>query len=108
MKRREFIALVGGTVAWPHSLLAQGARGAKPFRIVTLPDIQPSSMHDVFIDAMRQLDWIEGRDFVLVMSGFQWGVMDGLNDVVRRLIALLSASRAWNFCVIFSALSPIA
>jgi len=87
MRRREFIALIGGTAACPLSLLAQGVRGAKPFRIVTLPDFNPPSIRDVFIDAMRQLGWIEGRDFVVVMSGFQWGAMDGLDDVVRWLIA---------------------
>jgi putative tryptophan/tyrosine transport system substrate-binding protein len=86
MRRREFITLIGGSAAWPHSLLAQGARGAKPCRIVTLPDIHPS-VRDVFIDALRQLDWIEGRDFVVIMSGFQWGAMDGIDDVVRGLVA---------------------
>jgi putative tryptophan/tyrosine transport system substrate-binding protein len=86
MKRRAFIALLGAAAARPHSLLAQGARGAKPFRIVTLPDIHPS-IHHVFLDAMREVGWIEGRDFIVVPSGFQWGVMTGIDEAVQRLVA---------------------
>ena len=88
MRRREFIAAIRGVAVftWSCSLAAQPKVRDKPFRIVTLPDIHPT-VRDVFLEAMHESDRMEGRDFVQVMSGFQWGVMDGLASVVRRLIA---------------------
>jgi putative tryptophan/tyrosine transport system substrate-binding protein len=84
--RRQFLALLGGAGAtWPCSLLAQD-QPEKPRRIVTLPDIHPSMYH-VFSDAMREPGWMEGRDFIVVASGYEWGVMKGIDETVQRLIA---------------------
>jgi hypothetical protein len=44
----------------------------KPFRIATFPDVTPVT-RDWIIDAMRELGWIEERDFLIVPSEFQIG-----------------------------------
>lgn len=88
MRRRELLAAIGSVTAftWPCSLIGQLRVRDQLLRIVTLPDIPPT-IRGAFLDAMRELGWIEGRDFVVVTSGFQWGALDGIDDVVRRLTA---------------------
>jgi putative ABC transport system substrate-binding protein len=69
MKRREFIAFVGGVLAaWPLRANAQPAKG--PPRIGLLPFGSPSnpddlSLVDAFRTGLRQAGLIEGRDMVL-------------------------------------------
>jgi len=87
MRRRQFFAVLGGAAAArPFYSMAQVMQREKPFRIVTLPDIHPS-LHHLFSTAMREAGWIEGRDFVVVISGFQWGVMSGIDATLQRLVA---------------------
>ena len=62
MKRREFIALVGGAAAWPLAAHAQQVR-----RIGVLMGI-PESDRDAHFgvaalkEELRKLGWIEGRN----------------------------------------------
>ena len=69
MRRREFIALLGGTaVAWPLGANAQQTKG--PTRIGLLPFGAPSnaydkSLVDAFRSGLRQAGLIEDRDIVL-------------------------------------------
>jgi putative ABC transport system substrate-binding protein len=58
---------------------------AKPFRIATFPDVTPVT-RDWFIDAMRDLGWIEERNFVIVPSEFQIGNA-GVDEAARRVVA---------------------
>ena len=68
MRRREFITLLGSTVAWPLGVRAQPAK--RPIRIGLLPFGSPSNVYDqslvdAFRSGLRQAGLIEGRDIVL-------------------------------------------
>jgi putative ABC transport system substrate-binding protein len=60
MKRREFIGLVGGAVAWPLTASAQRAEG----KIVTIGilAIEPWPPIDTFRQALNNLGYIEGKN----------------------------------------------
>ena len=61
MKRREFIALVGGVAAWPIAARAQ--QPAKMYRIgffSASSGLGPG--HSAFTEALRELGWIDGKN----------------------------------------------
>jgi putative tryptophan/tyrosine transport system substrate-binding protein len=64
VRRREFIALLGGAAAWPVAAHAQ-QRGRMPLVLVWLggraDDPETQRRHNVFRDAMYELGWIDGR-----------------------------------------------
>jgi putative tryptophan/tyrosine transport system substrate-binding protein len=63
MRRREFIGLLGGAAAWPHAARAQ--RAGKIFTIGILNPVPPLPWQAALLDALRELGWIEGKNFVL-------------------------------------------
>ena len=69
MRRREFITLIGGAIAWP---LAAGAQEAKRVPIIgyiapTNPLI-PSRNTGAFLQRLRELGWIEGQTITVEFS----------------------------------------
>ena len=60
MKRREVITLLGGAAAWPLSARAQQA--GKIHKIGYLSPDSPSAVITPFLDALRELGWIEGQN----------------------------------------------
>jgi putative ABC transport system substrate-binding protein len=63
MKRREFIRLMGGSVAWPVTAHAQQA--GKVYRIGFLandPNIPSQSAGKAFVDGLRENGFVEGRN----------------------------------------------
>ena len=66
MKRREFITLLGGAVAWP---LAAGAQQAEPVRRVGFlgfsEESRSSDMLKAVRDELQKLGWTEGRNLRL-------------------------------------------
>ena len=66
MKRREFITVLGGAVAWP---LAAGAQQAEPVRRVGFlgfnEESVSSDMLKVIRDELQKLGWTEGRNLRL-------------------------------------------
>ena len=78
MKRREFITLVGGAVAWP--LAARTQQPVKIARIGWLTAQQASSLApyvDAFRGSLADLGLVEGRNLVIV---FRYG-----DDVIERV-----------------------
>jgi putative tryptophan/tyrosine transport system substrate-binding protein len=68
MKRREFITLLGGTAAWPLAALAQ--QGERMRRVGVLmngpaTDAELQSHLAAFVQGLRQLGWIEGKNLRL-------------------------------------------
>jgi hypothetical protein len=53
--------------------LAQQPRGAGPYRIALVPELTPASGLQEFVGFLRDAGRIEGRDFVLLRAGFQYG-----------------------------------
>ena len=89
MKRREFIALVGGAAAWP--LAAQAQQPERMRRIGVLfglaasdPDTQARLA--AFLQGLQQLGWTEGRN---VQIESRWGA--GNADNTRKYAAELAA-----------------
>jgi putative tryptophan/tyrosine transport system substrate-binding protein len=67
VKRREFIALLGGAAAaWPLATRAQ-----QPSKVPTVGFLGPqtataqSSWTTAFVQRLRELGWIEGRTVVI-------------------------------------------
>ncbi len=86
MKRREFIALIGGAAAtWPLAARAQNTNKA-PRRIAFLPDPLPA-LREAWRAEMRALGWIEGQDFIVMQSGIEIGSRSPLDEAAQRVVA---------------------
>jgi putative ABC transport system substrate-binding protein len=69
MKRRDFITLLGGAAAWPSVAVAQGAKKRPVIGILGQgTPAERKGVHWIqsFLDGMRELGYIEGRDFDIV------------------------------------------
>jgi putative ABC transport system substrate-binding protein len=71
VKRREFITLLGGAVAWPLA-----ARAQQPAKLPTIgfsgqstPSVESQRLA-AFLKRLRELGWIEGRTVAIV---YAWG-----------------------------------
>src|SRR5262245_4889729 len=89
MKRREFISLVGGAAAWPLA-----ARAQQPERMRRIGVLMSSYAEDepegkarfaAFIEGLRQLDWIGGRN---VQIDIRWGAGGTLRKAAAELVAV--------------------
>src|SRR5262249_57431879 len=71
--RREFITLLGGAAAWP--LAARAQQAGKVWRIGHIGGGSRAALSDIaaaFPQGMRELGYIEGKDFVI-----EWRWADG-------------------------------
>jgi putative tryptophan/tyrosine transport system substrate-binding protein len=88
MKRREFIAALSGAVAW--ALAASAQQPAKVLRIGMLSadgDYRALAFWAAFVEALRELGWIEGRNFVFEHR-FANDQPDQLSELAAELVAL--------------------
>ena len=91
MKRREFMALLGGAaIAWPVAARAQQA--GKTRRIGVLMNLaadDPESMARIgaFLHGLHQVGWVDGRNVVI---HYRWGAGDNerIRNSARELVAL--------------------
>jgi putative ABC transport system substrate-binding protein len=89
MRRREFIALVGGAAAgWPLAARAQDARAVRLVGVLMAPvaDEDQQAGLDAFLQALKQLGWVEGRN---VRFDIRWG--QGRATEIGRHAAELAA-----------------
>jgi putative tryptophan/tyrosine transport system substrate-binding protein len=90
MRRREFVALIGGAALWP--LTAQGQQPERMRRIGVLPGggdtDDPRSQPNIsaFLQALQQLGWADGRN---VKIDYRWPAGDA--DKARKYAAELVA-----------------
>jgi putative ABC transport system substrate-binding protein len=89
MRRREFIAGLGGAVVWP--LVARAQQGERMRHIGVLMslganDAQGQARLAGFLQGLQQLGWIDGRN---VRIDTRWGAGDA--DLTRRYAAELVA-----------------
>ena len=83
MKRREFIAALGGAAAWP--LVARAQQAAKLPTIGFLGPQTQSAQNEwtaAFVQRMREHDWIEGRT---VAIEYRWA--EGRNERFAEIAA---------------------
>jgi putative ABC transport system substrate-binding protein len=64
MKRRQFIALLGGAVAWPLAALAQSGPQRRVGVLMNgaATDAESQSYMAAFVQGLRQLGWVEGQN----------------------------------------------
>jgi putative ABC transport system substrate-binding protein len=82
MRRREFITLVGGSMAaWP--LAARAQQMDKVWRVGFLGGgSRPAQLlgpYGAFLRGMRELSYVEGKDFVI-----EWRFAEGRNELFRN------------------------
>ena len=88
MKRREFIAGLGGAAAWP--LMARAQQGRKVRRIGLLSGASregASGNIDAFLQGMRELGYVEGRDFITDLR-FADGNYERFTELAAELVQL--------------------
>jgi putative tryptophan/tyrosine transport system substrate-binding protein len=95
MRRREFIAGVGGAVAWP--LVARAQQAAMPVIGVLSPQSAEVDYKDAtipFLQGLKETGYVEGRN-VAVVYGYAENQKDRLPtlaaDLVRRRVAVIVA-----------------
>jgi putative ABC transport system substrate-binding protein len=78
MRRRDFISLIGGTAsAWPLTARAQAPANRPLIAILNLNSgLSVSPRLRGFLEAMRDLGYVEGRDFDLA-DRYADGQLDG-------------------------------
>jgi ABC-type uncharacterized transport system substrate-binding protein len=83
LRRREFITLLGGAVAWPVAARAQQADRVRRIGVVTSApetDADLQARYAVLRQALQQLGWTKGRN---IQFDQRLGIV-GDSDVVRR------------------------
>src|SRR6516225_9575975 len=87
MRRREFITLVGGSVAWPRAARAQQTGQMRRLGML-LPFAKDNSEGQAriaaFLQALQKLGWTEGRNLQIE---YRWGSGD-LQKAATGLVAL--------------------
>jgi putative ABC transport system substrate-binding protein len=90
MKRREFIALLGGVAAtWPRGARAQRQPALRRIGVLTsagLDDIEGQARYAAFVQGLQQLGWIDGHN---IRIDPRWG--SGNTEEIRRHVAELVA-----------------
>ena len=94
MRRREFIALVGGAVAWPITVHAQ--QPARAHRVAFIASTSPLSefagsnpVHPfarAFLQAFRDMGYADGKDLVVLWRSAE-GKLDDLPRIIRQVVA---------------------
>jgi putative tryptophan/tyrosine transport system substrate-binding protein len=83
MRRREFIGMIGGAVAWP--LAARAQQSAKIHRIFwASTESQPDPFVDGFRDGLKQRGYIEGKNVILSLR-YAPGNPDALRPMMSEL-----------------------
>jgi putative ABC transport system substrate-binding protein len=91
MRRREVMALLGGAAAWP--LAARAQQGERMRRIgVLLPDPEDADQEYrarlvAFVQAVRDLGWVEGRNVQLDVRRPKPGSADFRKHVAELVAA---------------------
>ena len=89
MKRREFITLLGGAVAWPMA-----ARAQQPARVPRIGIIDDAPMWHSFRQALRDYGYVDGQS-INYEYRYSEGVPDRLaivvDELVRRPVDLIAA-----------------
>jgi putative tryptophan/tyrosine transport system substrate-binding protein len=86
MRRREFIAMIGGAVAWPLVATAQQSDGGRKVRIGLIAAVPPTpAMLKAFLEGMRDRGYIEGQNLAIDV---RWpkGTFDQDSGVVTELV----------------------
>jgi putative ABC transport system substrate-binding protein len=89
MRRREFIKVIAGSAAaWPLVARAQGSVKRPVIAVMSLVARERNlRMMDAFVQGLKQLDFIEGRDFELTLRSAD-GRLDRLPSLAQEVADL--------------------
>ncbi len=95
MKRRNFIALLGGAAAaWPVGAHAQQPRRIGVLTLFSERDTEGRSRFSAFQEGLREAGWVEGRN---IRTDYRWA--DGDPDRLRAYAAeIVSSAPEVIFC----------
>lgn len=101
MDRRRFVAMIGGALAAALAR-AQPKRAGAPRRVVIAVDLESAVNRAMLVESLRAAGWAEGRDYVLVDTGFMYG--HPFDEVARRVLDLrpdliLSVNTAYTLAI---------
>jgi putative tryptophan/tyrosine transport system substrate-binding protein len=91
MRRREFIALLGGsTVAWPLSAYAQQREGLRRIGVLSSfaeSDLEAQRWDTTFRKRLDELAWTDGRN---IQVDYRWGAgnLDRVQLFAKELVEL--------------------
>ena len=90
MRRREFITLIGGSVAWPLAARAQHSERARRIGVImsgAADDPAGQAQAKAFQQGLQQLGWIDGRN---VRTDYRWaaGTVENSRKYAAELVAL--------------------
>jgi len=86
MKRREFIALVGGAASWPLSALAQQPK-VPTIGVLVIGNISPEQFWREFRQGLRDLGYVEGQNIRFEFRSAE-GHLDRLPELAAELVRL--------------------
>ena len=93
MRRREFIADLGGAAAWP--LVARGQRPMKTIGYVS-PAAGQNDIDAAFDEALQQRGWVPGKN-IIIEKRWTNGRQDTIAPIVAEINALnVDAVVAWS------------
>src|SRR5215475_8786948 len=94
MKRREFIAGLGGAAAaWP--MVARAQQSVKKIAVLS-PAAGRNPIDDVFEEALRQRGWVPGGNIIIEIR-YTGGRQDAVAPIVADIAALnVDAIVAWS------------
>jgi putative tryptophan/tyrosine transport system substrate-binding protein len=84
MRRRDFIALLGGAAAWPLAVRAQQAGKMVSVGILGLEDLPPI---DTFRQTLNELGYVEGKN-VLFEQRYAKGRNERFPELANDLVGL--------------------
>jgi putative ABC transport system substrate-binding protein len=89
LRRREFIAGLGGAAAWPLAAGAQGDRVRRVSALMSLAENDPETQARLAVLArgLRDLGWTEGRNVRIEYRGIVGGGIDRVRAAVAELVA---------------------
>jgi putative ABC transport system substrate-binding protein len=89
MRRREFVALIGASVAWPFAALAQQA--GRTYRLgCLLPLTRNAPVNVAFLDEFRRRGFVEGQNFIV-----EWRAYGEHSDLVSQYAEELVNARVY-------------
>jgi putative tryptophan/tyrosine transport system substrate-binding protein len=109
MRRRTFIAVLGGAAAWPMVARAQQARYVPIIGYVapTNPLI-PSRSTGAFLQRLRELGWIDGQT-ITIESRWAAGRPERLDEIAAELVRLkvdLIVTSSTNDSIVMKQVAP--